>query len=399
LKPIKIFSASWHVPHHHALFGIPNTKWYLLINNVKRWNWFSRPLPDNVEFVPYYKKNTYSIAQLDVDQQCIDPRIGKGQLYRKLNEEVQDIPKIVINHGTPFWPENWEGGHPKRWKMPLGFDTDLKKVLEWQKKFLIEGGKVQVSGEEMEVEGMEKLIGRNKMVVNSFEARKQWGWGKVIWHGLDPNEWWDLPKEPRSVSMISTGGLDYYYGRDFLNSTMSRLREDFGLKHVWISHPGSWTIYESNVLAKSGGWDAYRDFLGRSMIFFNPTRESPMPRSRTEAMLSGCCILTTAYQDASKFVNFDVREIWTQSEGIKEFTDVIDKYIDEPSINGFIIPENPLAVASLINYLIYTRPDAAVRIGEEGRKTAIKIFDKKRFDDEWTGLLNNTIKKWKEKKC
>lgn len=273
------------------------------------------------------------------------------------------------------------------------YDDINKKVLDYQKKFLIEGGKTIVQDEQVEIEGMEKMVGRNKMVVNSHEARKQWGWGKVIWHGLEPKEWFDLPKEPRSASFISTGGLDYYYGRDFLNSTMARLREDFGFKHYWISHAGSWTIYDSDLIWKKSGWDAYRDFLGRSMIFFNPTTESPMPRSRTEAMLSGCCVLTTASQDADKFINFDVRDFWTASEGAKEFIDTIDKYIDTKGINGIIVPQNPLAIGAIINYLLYNKPQTAIKIGQEGKKTALKLFSKERFDKQWTELLHKTIKK------
>ena len=240
---------------------------------------------------------------------------------------------------------------------------------------------------------MEKLIGKNKMVVNSFKAREQWGWGKVIWHGLDPNDWLDLPKEPRSVTMISTGGLDYYYGRDFLNSTIQRLKEDFGLNHVWLSHPGSWTIYDSDSLPEKGGFYAYKEYLGRSAIYFNPTRESPMPRSRTEAMLSGCCVLTTPYHDADKFINFDTREIWSNSEGVVDYLTRVDELINTDGINGIIIPENPLAVASLINYLIYDNYSVCHKIGQEGKKTALKLFSKTKYDQKWQDLLQETIKK------
>ena len=387
------------VPHSYSLFQIPNTEWYLVRNNVKRWNYFARPLPKNVHWVAYYKPNTYNLAILDVDQQCIDPRIGKGQLYQALNEEIQDIPKIVINHGTPYWPENWEAGSVKRWKLPLELDpakVKLEDILEYEKKFLIEGGKTTISGEIVEIEGMERMIGRNKMVVNSFRSREQWGFGKVIWHGLDPNDWWDLPKSPRSVSMISTGGLDYYYGRDFLSSTVNRLREDYGLKHTWISHPGSWTIYDSPVFAERGGWDTYREFLGRSLIFFNPTRQSCMPRARTEAMLSGCCVLTTGYQDEVKFINLDVRDVWANSEGVKDYLEKVDKYLTSTEITGIIVPENPLAVASLINHLIYKHPDKALEIGQNGKKLAKRIFSKERFDNEWTKLIYREIEKGKK---
>ena len=112
-------------------------------------------MPENVHYVPYYEKGLYDLAVFDVDQQCVDPRIGKGQLYRALNEEIQDIPKIVINHGTPCWPENWEPGRSKRWKLPKKLSNkeyDDKEVLEFERKFLIEGGMAEVLDQEVEVE-------------------------------------------------------------------------------------------------------------------------------------------------------------------------------------------------------------------------------------------------------
>lgn len=349
--------------------------------------------------MPYYEKGKYDLAILDVDQQCVDPRIGKGKLYRALNEEIQDIPKIVINHGSPCWPEVWEAAGHKRWNLPIGTnEEDREAILEYQRKFLVEGGKTLINAEQVEIEGMEKMIGNTKMVVNSFKAREQWGWGKVIWHGLDGKEWPDLPKEPRSVTMISTAGLDYYYGRDLLNSTITRLRDDYGLRHTWISHPGSWTIYDSDVLPQRGGWSAFKEYLGRSMIYFNPTKESPMPRSRTEAMFSGCCIVTTAHHDADKFINFDTRDLWANSDGIRDYVDQVDKYIQTDGVNGIIIPENPLAIATLINHLIYNIPKTALKIGQEGKKTAKLLFSKDRYDKQWTELIEHEIKKYKEKK-
>ena len=392
MKPIKIVNSVWHISHDYALAGIPNTEWYFIVNNVKRWNYFARPFPKNVHYIPYYEKNKYSLAILHVDQQCIDPRIGKGQLYRAFNEEIQDIPKIVINHGSPCWPENWAAGGPKRWGLPQGIDdNESKEALEFQTNFLINGGKTLMGGELVEIGGMKKMIGDNKMVVNSLKAREQWGWGKMIWHGLDPDEWWDLPKEARSVTQVSAGGLDYYYGRDFLNTTITRLKEDFGMKHIWISHPNSWTLYDHPRLGEIGGFNAYRDYLGRSLIYFNPTKESPMPRSRTEAMLSGCCVLTTPWHDADKFINFDTRKIWANSEGIKDFISNVDDFLDTDGINGIIVPENPLAVAALIYHLTNYKFQTALKIGRRGKETAKLIFNKKRYDENWTEYIKQTL--------
>lgn len=88
-----------------------------------------RPLPEGVKFVPYYQPGRYDLAVLHLDQQCVDPNIGKGTLYRHLNKVIQDIPKVVINHGTPFWPERWEAAGEKSWTYPTGFNTvDIQKT-------------------------------------------------------------------------------------------------------------------------------------------------------------------------------------------------------------------------------------------------------------------------------
>jgi hypothetical protein len=48
------------------------------------------------------------------------------------------------------------------------------------------------------------------MVVNSHTAAsdKEWGFGHPIVHGMDPGEWFDLPKEPRIFTALSPAGFD-----------------------------------------------------------------------------------------------------------------------------------------------------------------------------------------------
>jgi glycosyltransferase involved in cell wall biosynthesis len=384
---MKIFNVLNHVSHNYALYQLPDTEWYVLNNNIRRWNYYARPLP-KITYVPYYEPGKYDVAVLHVDQQIIDPRIGKGVLYRDLNKLITDIPKVVINHGTPYWPENWGAGSHKKWNMPDGFADNEKDNIEFQKDFLINGGKTRIGEEIVDIEGMKSLIGNNTMVVNSYEARKQWGFGKVIWHGLDSSEWFDNPKELRSITQLSPAGLDWYYNRDLLSSTMSRLREDFGIKHVWMSGSNGWSPDQHPRFGEMGGFWSYRDYMSRSLVYFNPTKESPMPRSRTEAMLSGCCIVTTGGQDVEKFINFDTRKIWSISTGIKHFLDQVDELIQEDGINGIIVPENPLAIAALINYL-FNHYKLAVKIGQEGKKTAQVIFSQERYNKDWTELLKN----------
>jgi len=322
-RPIRIFCVAWHISHQYQLFrSIPHAEFYMVVNPIRKWGVY-RPLPANVFEVPQYEPGKYDVAILNIDQQCIDDSFGKSKLYRELNAVITDIPKIVINHGTPYWPEM--------------FTDDFLKMK------------------------MKMLLGNNYVVVNSNRAKEMWGdIGRevnVIIHGLDPDEWFDLPKEPRVITSLSPAGLERYYNRALLYDVKEKLKER-GIPHAWIS-------VDVKFNGEGGGFDAYRDFIGRSLIYFNPTLESPMPRSRTEAMLSGSCVVTLNNQDTDRFI--------------------------EHGKNGFFVPNNPAVVADLLTGLINGFYGKCVEIGQEGKKTAREHFHMSRFQSEWRALLERVI--------
>lgn len=320
-KKIKIFNVPWHLGHQYELFKIPDVEWSWLIQYKRNYGVKPRGdfAKDKVEWVTHYEPGKYDLALLHLDQQCIVKELwerGKGSVYRELNNIITDIPKIVIMHGTPYYPEQF---------------PNSQEIIDFVKK----------------------VVGDNYMIVNSHRAREEWGWGKPIIHGLDPKEWWDLPKEPRVVTMISPGGLDKYYDRTFLSRVKDILWER-DIAHVHIT-----------VDWQAGDWDDYRNFLGRSLLYFNPTRESPMPRSRTEAMLSGCCVLTTPSHDADTFI--------------------------KDGINGFIIKRNPEYVVELIEYLM-NHYQEAIKIGQAGKETAKQLFHIDRFVSDWQETIKEVLK-------
>jgi len=293
--------------------------------------------------VPFYEKGKYDLAVLHLDQQCMDLALwecGKGSLYRELNKVITDIPKIVIMHGTPYYPE--------------AFPSDISEKNYERKGYT----KHQIRMSSNLIERCKNVIGDNVMVTNSFTAAKQWGHGIPIWHGLDDSEWWDLPKEPRVITMISPAGLgDKYYDRKLLSAVKEKLLED-DIYHCHIT-----------VDTRFYNWDDYRNFIGRSLIYFNPTRESPMPRSRTEVMLSGCCLVSTANQDAETFL--------------------------KSGDNCIIVKREPDYIVKVIKSLIKNY-DTAVEIGQRGKETAKKLFVKDRYDKQWQKLMNEVIKYHKE---
>jgi glycosyltransferase involved in cell wall biosynthesis len=278
--------------------------------------------------VTYYEPGKYDLAILHVDQQHTDPRIGKGWLYSDLNELIQDIPKMVLNHGTPMWDEYYTEDQ------------------------VINGGMVQTMKGPVKLIGMKEKIGDNFMVVNSYEAVERWGWGYPLIHGLDKDEWFDLPKEPRVALSLSPGGLDKYYNRELITAIKGAVKEKTGLDVMHI---------QVNVKFEQDNYYQYRDFIARSLINISPYKDSPMPRSRTEAMLSGSCILTSRYHGAEDFI--------------------------EHGVDGFIVPDNPLSYAQAIHHLLNGAYKDAVKIGQRGKAKAQKLFDINRYHEELYNLI------------
>lgn len=351
MKRLNIFGCLNHLGNNYEILKLAKTypvKFHYLENNVRRWTPISpRPMPetwlteDEFEWVTHYEQGKYDVAMLHVDQQHTDPAIGKGWLYRDLDEVIQDVPKIVVNHGTPCWDEV--------------YTEDL----------VINGGNIVTERGSKKLIGMKEKIGDNFMIVNSYDAVERWGWGYPLIHGMDKDEWFDLPKEPRVTVMISPGGLDKYYNRQLLTAIKGEVKSKTGLdvQHITVNY-------------KCHDWDDYRKFLGQSLIYINPTLDSPMPRARTEAMLSGCCVLTSRYHNADEFI--------------------------EHGKEGFIMPDNPLSYAEAIYQLINNNYQQAVEIGQRGKKKAEQVFSMDRYQRDLYTIIyevaNGRKPKWSGEK-
>lgn len=330
MRQLKVFGIPWHTTHQFSLSQLPFMGEYALqINPYRTWADTQRAMPENVHYVTHYEKGKYDLAIFHIDQQCIynpekGDRISKGRLYNEVNKIVDDIPKVVINHMTPF--------HDK-------YETaDVIKMIK-------------------------AMVGNNFMVCNSYEAQKQWGWGHTIIHGLNPNDWWDLPKEPRCITTLSPAGMEKAYRRIFLE-TVVRILSQKKVPFYWVG-----------VDRKFNNFDDYREFIGRSLVYFNPTWQSPRPRARTEAMMSGACLVTTPYQDADTFIK----------EGVNGFL-TSRKRITDPRIM-----DNPNYAADLIERLVMREPELAVKVGQEGKKTAQELFSQEKFHEQWVKFITEVI--------
>lgn len=314
LKEMRVLGYPWHTAHQYELaklFG----QYDMLMNYYRTWGYVSRPMPQNMREVVAFDPKDYDLAILHIDQQCIDPRIGKGLLTKNMIKMTEGMPRVLINHMTPFHDQ---------------YEND--EVIE----------------------KMREIVGDIPMIVNSKTAAAQWGWGTPIIHGLEIDEYEDLPKEPRVVASVSTGGMNKAYFRELLHATMDIL-EERGIQLIWI--PGN---------HKCKNWEEYKEYIARSLVFVNLVKESPMPRARTEAMLSGCCIVSTRHQD------------W-------------ESYIEE-GVDGFIVKDNPKAAAKLIEELVTVRVKEAREIGRRGRIKAQKLFNHDRWAKDWEEFLKGVIK-------
>jgi len=333
-KKYKIFTTPWHTMHFYDLFNAlkEDAEFYLVYNSSKEWYYQTRPLPENAHFVPYYEPGKYDLAILDIDQQCVDPDMGKSILFKEMRDLIQDIPKVVINHGSPVWPE----------RLKIGDDESFEYAEKKCKREI------------------RALVGDIPMVVNSYKAAfpDEWGWGIPIWHGMNPDDWWDLPKEPRIFTALSPGGCDTYYNRECMNEVARILREKYALELWWA---------RVNVNTEKS-FDTYREFLGRSLIYLDTSFRTPMNRGRTEAMLSGCCVV--------------------QVEGAHD----LEKFA-KPNENMIIVPNDPEKIAKKLSKLVNNYYDRCVRIGQAGKKTAIEKFNYKRYRQDWLTLIKKLV--WK----
>jgi glycosyltransferase involved in cell wall biosynthesis len=338
-KKYKIFDTCWHVAHQsdmmHAL--LDDCEFHLCVNTKRQWTDSRvaaiRPVPAGVEFVSHYEPGKYDVAILHIDQQVMSPHHQKRMIYQQFDSIITDIPKIVINHGTPVYPE--------------GILTEARPNYS------------DLQIQDICIKSIKDLVKDNTMVVNSYTSasESEWGFGIPIVHGISADNWLDLPKEPRVFTALSHGGLDAFYNRDCLRKASEILWNKYGYI-LW---------HAKNNIATDTSPGKYQDFLGRSLLYFDPSFRTPMNRGRTEAFLSGCCVI--------------------QVEGAHD----LDRWAI-PNQNIILVPNDPEQMASTIADFLENRYTEALKVGQNGKKMAIEQFNPKRYRHDWLALLEKVVK-------
>ncbi|AEV98690.1 hypothetical protein A4D02_09100 [Niastella koreensis] len=315
----RIFDYCWHEPHQFELVNSLQgyCQFDYCLNWRKHWDTAKRPVPPGLQFVPHYEHGLYDFALFHIDQRiCTDAQQLK--IYTELNDHIDDIPKIVINHGSPVFPEAFE----------------QHKIADF----------------------VRSITGGNTMVVNSYAAAsgKEWGFGKPIIPGLDPADWYDHPKELRAFTAIPVEGLDAYYNRKCLKEAGELLFYHYGI-----------LLYAANYNAPSfNSFNDYRNYLGSSLIYIDTSTRTPMNTARTEAFLSGCCVV--------------------QVEGAHD----LEKWAKDGE-NIILVPDDPPKISAVIAELLGNRYEEALQIGQNGKKMATELFNRERYRNDWLALFKN----------
>jgi glycosyltransferase involved in cell wall biosynthesis len=313
---LKILDHAWHQAHSYRLHALPATFEYYVPLGVRYWEPSIRPAPPNfLGYVEHPDLQSYDVILSHLDNWC-DRAEMRGTPFRIMNLiGMQSAAKrIAIMHGTPDNEEN---------------RLNIERMFD------------RAPG------------GAPFMVCNSEQAYRDWGFGpgrsRAIIHGYDVDEFSiSNQRQAWAVTCCSAGQISRsYHGVPLLE----RIRREVPV--LWVGLNGDLPYFD--------GYAAYREFLSHSLIYVHTGQRSPMPGARTEAMLSGCCIVTTSNNDA-------------------------DKYIED-GVTGFLCDSADSMIETL--KMLLADPRQAYLVGKRGREAARSFFHKARFVDDWLSLLHD----------
>ena len=253
-----------------------------------------RPRPDNVVQVELFKENDYDLA------------IAHSWSQYEVIKDLQ-IPKVIIFHV---------------------------------------GAKTKFASHYFRLVNLEPCY----LIFNSYEDQKDWGLTasrqKVIWHGLDPNEWYENTGEIEEILVIS-----HWLKREEL-ITQGLITQDFS------DLVGGLPVKIVGGENLAGSFEELKNYYRRYAVLLVPEAK-PMPRARVEAMMSCQATVSLDCYDASRFIN---------------------------GKNG-IISNNRKLIQEFLALFLY---DAKKRrsTGKAARETARKLFHIDRFLRDWQSVLN-----------
>jgi glycosyltransferase involved in cell wall biosynthesis len=353
-KNLKILTYRWHCGHQYELWKLPHTFFIAEDKTTMAWDYSSRPLPSNAHFIKMcnVNPNDYDLAILHFDENCFNPSISNGVLnsqwgaiFRRFLHEIKNIPRIGICHGTP----------PFHGMFNVNYNAP-NLMQDWKE----------------EIERIKTGVGNLPIICNSWHAWDQWKFpnSKVIWQGFNANEY---PVGRRHKGFLYSansirhrpwyrGYFEYKYLNNLFPIDYLGRDDKCEFRSVSVSEPqGVRPNTNEYAIAK---FNNYQNFIGDYSVFVNTTLKSPMPRTRTEAMLKGLCCVTFDYHDESMFIN--------------------------NGINGFV-SKTKEEMADQLKWC-QNNPDKVKEIGLRGRETAKRIFPHTRYLQEWQETIFDLVR-------
>jgi glycosyltransferase involved in cell wall biosynthesis len=375
---LRILNYPWHVGHQYELHRLPHDFVLLVGEGFRRWNFRSRPLQPNVSFAPAAGVGDgrgYDLAILHFDEEVLRPSSSAPYPFRRLFERLR-IPIIALCHGPA--PFRVTGGDPAAAE---GATSGAGVTVDEEKRLAVVD-----------------LIGDRALVVaNSHQAAREWRFPRActIWHGLDPADYPQTTYEKKVLTVInSLARKPVYQGYDLYKAASAGLPCDYLGKdpecefhRVSVPSPAfnPWRVlwnaadfaFGSDDLARGArGWrrfvsdgyarsrfGAYRDLIARYSAYFNPTRLSPMPRSRLEALFCGLALVTTFHHDV---------EMWL-----------------EDGVTGFA-SNDPAVLRERLRALC-ADPALCRRLGRAGREMAHERFHVRHYLARWQEAIAETM--------
>ena len=344
-RRLRIVSYRWHVPHQYEIYKLPHD--FTLLTGTGTgftdgWEPKQRPLRPNVRFLPAaeFDRRDYDLAILHFDENALSSDLSNGILGEEWGRSFQwflrhvDLPSIAVCHGTvPFIGQ---------------FGANPDAIAEFEP---IEEERLRL------VEALRDI----EVVCNSHQAAQEWQFHRqrVIWHGIDPQE---FPPGTHELGVVSHG-LDryrpHYRGLHVLRRVADLLGDDCpiaghdhdGLKLTSPSHPAYAEL----------SYRRWIDHLRRFKIYLNTTRRSPMPRSRSEAMMCGVIPVSLRNHDVDHFII--------------------------NGLNGFY-GDSPEELADAVRFLLGNET-ARLAMASAARETAAQTFNHDRFMSDWIVMLKD----------
>jgi hypothetical protein len=317
---IKVLDTPWHIVHNRRLMSIPWMHVYLFDPAGRQfWKERHRPRPEEMPnfggWVRRYDPGEYDLIVLHLDNWCAGgPSELRAAPYRYLTSLIPSddpTPQVVICHGRP--------------------NDNLNRVRTVQ---MLEG---------------------RWLVLNSHIARAEWRypWSEAIWHGYQVDEWPQAHFEetnPYALTVCSGGDLSrFYHGIPIIE----RLKRDVP-RFFWLGTRGDF---------KCSSFDQYREVLRRARCYVHTTQWAPMSGARTEAMLCGVPVVTTAMDDEACFL----------VDGENAF--VTNDYTEMRERVQQLLKDDQLAQ----------------RIGQAGRETVRRLFSVEAYAGRWAAFLQDRV--------